>query len=146
MPGPSVGPALAAGRIDAATLRNPGLANVIGSGYGKEFAHPGDALGKRLLISAWFSTTAYAAANRDTLRRFAAVMHDASMYSNANPHAMAQYLAPYFHEDVAKIAKTEPALLGAALDPGDLQPIVDAAFRYGAIAKTFPAGDLFANG
>jgi NitT/TauT family transport system substrate-binding protein len=146
MPGPAVGPALAAGRIDAATLRNPGLANVIGSGYGKPFAHPGDALGKRLLISAWFSTTAYAAANRDTVNRFSAVMRSASRYSNANPQEMAKYLAPYFHEDVAQIAKTEPALLGESLDPGDLQPIVDAAYRYGAIAKTFPAADLFANG
>jgi NitT/TauT family transport system substrate-binding protein len=146
LPGPAVGPALAAGRIDAATLRNPGLANVLGSGDGKAFAHPGDALGKRLLISAWFSTADYAAANRDTVKRFAAVMRDASLYSNANPHEMAKYLAPYFHEDVAQVAKTEPALLGSALDAGDVQPIVDAAFRYGAIAKTFPAADLFARG
>jgi NitT/TauT family transport system substrate-binding protein len=145
MPGPSVGPALAEGRIDAATLRNPGLAAVIGSGLGKAFAHPGDALGKRLLISAWFSTTAYAAANRDTIKRFASVMHDASLYSNANPHEMAKYLAPYFKQDVAKIAQTEPALLGTAADPAELQPIVDAAVRYGAIAKPFAAPELFAN-
>ena len=32
MPGTAVGPALAEGRIDAATLRNPGLAAVIGRG------------------------------------------------------------------------------------------------------------------
>jgi NitT/TauT family transport system substrate-binding protein len=145
MPGTKVGPALAEGRIDAATLRNPGLAAVIGAGYGKAFAHPGDALGKRLLISAWFTTTAYAAANRDTVKRFSAVMRDASAYSNANPHEMAKYLAPYFKQDVAKIAQTEPALLGTALDVNDLQPIVDAAQRYGLIAKPFPAAELLAN-
>ena len=145
MPGPAVGPALAEGRIDAATLRNPGLAAVIGAGLGKAFAHPGDALGKRLLISAWFCTTAYAAANRDTVKRFAAVMHDASAYSNANPHEMAKYLAPYFHQDVAKVAQTEPALLGTSLDVNDLQPIVDAAVRYGAIMKPFPAAELLTN-
>ena len=146
MPGTSVGPALAEGRIDAATLRNPGLAAVIGAGYGRAFAHPGDALGKRLLISAWFTTTAYASANRDVVKRFAAVMHDASMFSNANPHEMAKYLAPYFHADVATIAKTDPALLGAANDPADVQPIIDAAQRYNLIAKTFPAADLFTIG
>ncbi len=144
MPGTAVGPALAEGRIDAATLRNPGLAAVLGAGQGKAFAHPGDALGKRILISAWFSTSAYVAANRDTVRRFAAVMHDASVYSNTNPHQMAKYLALYFHEDVALVGRTEPALLGTALDTGDLQPIVDAAQRYGLIAKAFPAAELIA--
>jgi NitT/TauT family transport system substrate-binding protein len=145
MPGTAVGPALAEGRIDAATLRNPGLAAVIGSGLGKAFAHPGDALGKRLLISAWFSTSSYAAANGDIVKRFAAVMHDASLYSNANPHEMAKYLAPYFKQDIAKIAQTEPALLGTVSDPADLQPIVDAAVKYGAIAKPFAAAELFVN-
>ena len=43
-------------------------------------------------------------------------MHDASTYSNANPREMAKYLAPYFNQDVAKIAQTEPALLGTTLD------------------------------
>jgi NitT/TauT family transport system substrate-binding protein len=144
MPGTAVGPALVEGRIDAATLRNPGLAAVIGSGQGKAFAHPGDALGKRIVISAWFSTAEYVAANRDVVRRFASVMHDASTYSNANPHEMAKYLAPYFHQDVAILQRTDPALLGATLDAGELQPIVDAAQRYGLIAKTFPAAELLA--
>jgi NitT/TauT family transport system substrate-binding protein len=144
MPGTAVGPALAEGRIDAATLRNPGLAAVIAAGQGKAFAHPGDALGRRIVISAWFSTIEYVAANRDVVRRFASVMHDASTYSNANPHEMAKYLAPYFHQDVAILQRTDPALLGATLDAGELQPIVDAAQRYGLIAKTFPAAELLA--
>jgi NitT/TauT family transport system substrate-binding protein len=144
MPGTSVGAALAKGRIDAATLRNPGLAAVLGAGEGKAFAHPGDALGKRILISAWFSTTDYIAANRDTVRRFATVMHDASAYSNANPHEMAKYLAPYFHQDVARVSRVPPALLGAILQASDLQPIIDAARRYGLIANGFPAAELLA--
>ena len=144
MPGISVGPALAEGRIDAATLRNPGLAAVLGAGQGKAFAHPGDALGKRIVISAWFCTLDYVAANRDIVRRFARVMHDASAYSNANPHEMAKYLAPYFHQDVANLKRTDPALLGATLEAGELQPIVDAAQRYGLIAKGFPATELLA--
>jgi NitT/TauT family transport system substrate-binding protein len=144
MPGISVGPALAEGRIDAATLRNPGLAAVLGSGEGKAFAHPGDALGKRIVISAWFSTIEYVEANRDTVRRFASVMHDASAYSNANPHQMAKYLAPYFHQDIASLSRTEPALLGSTLDVAEIQPIVDAALRYGLIANGFPAAELLA--
>jgi NitT/TauT family transport system substrate-binding protein len=144
MPGISVGPALAEGRIDAATLRNPGLAAVLGAGQGKAFAHPGDALGKRIVISAWFSTRDYVAANGDLVRRFAGVMHDASAYSNANPREMAKYLAPYFHQDIANLNRTDPALLGATLEAGELQPIVDAAQRYGLIAKGFPAGELIA--
>ncbi len=125
-------------------MRNPGLAAVVGSGQGKAFAHPGDALGKRIVISAWFGTNDYVAANRDIVRRFASVMHDASAYSNANPREMAKYLAPYFHEDLANIQRTPPALLGATLDPAELQPIVDAAQRYGVIAKGFPAAELLA--
>ena len=144
MPGTAVGPAMAQDRIDAATLRNPGLANVIAGGFGKPFAHPGDALGKRITISAWFATAQYIAANRDTVKKFAAVMHDASAYSNANPKEMAKYLAPYFHEDVAVIAKTPPALLGTSVEPAELQPIVDAALRYGIITKGFPAIELIA--
>jgi len=97
------------------------------------------------VISAWFSTTANVAANRDTVKRFAAVMHDASMFSNANPKEMAKYLAPYFHEDVALIGKTPPALLGATLEASELQPIVDAALRYGLIAKGYPASELIAS-
>jgi NitT/TauT family transport system substrate-binding protein len=142
MPGTAVGPALAEGRIDAATLRNPGLAAVIGAGQGKAFAHPGDALGRRIVISAWFATAEYVAANRDVVRRFAAVMRDASAYSNANPHEMAKYLAPYFHQDVAALGRTDPALLGSVVEAAELQPIVDAAQRYGVIAKAFPAAEL----
>ena len=144
MPGTAVGPALAEGRIDAATLRNPGLAAVVGAGYGKPFAHPGDAIGKRIVISAWFATTQYAAANKDTVKRFAAVMHDASIYSNTNPKEMAKYLAPYFHQDVEIIGRTPPALLGTTLAASELQPIVDAALKYGLITKGFPASELLA--
>jgi NitT/TauT family transport system substrate-binding protein len=144
MPGPAVGAALAEGRIDATTLRNPGLDEVLRAGQGKAFAHPGDALGKRILISAWFSTSDYAAANRDVVRRFASVMHDASTYSNTHPHEMAKYLAPFFHQDVASLSLTEPDLLGATVEPAELQPIIDAATRYGLIAKGFPAAELLA--
>jgi hypothetical protein len=42
------------------------------------------------------------------------------------------------------VSRTEPALLGATLDTAELQPIIDAAQRYGLIAQGFPAAEMIA--
>ena len=126
MPGVAVGAALAEGRIDAATLRNPGLAAVIGAGQGKAFAHPGDAQARHFLNVAG-----------DRIGTLVPMVEPVGVGAQQPAHP-----APYFHQDVAILGRTDPALLGATLEAAELQPIVDAAQRYGLIAKAFPAGEL----
>ena len=133
--------ALAAGRVDAAFLPQPALGHVL-SDAGRLLAAPLDAIGPELQIGAWFSSTGYAKLHPDIIRKFRAVMVETAAWAEANKGATA---AIYEKFTKVPVSGTTPRMLQSGrVNLAEIQPLIDAAAKYGVLAKPFSAADLFA--
>lgn len=142
VPNSSLMATLDEGRVDAITLLPPFQQQALDSGKYRVVGHPYDAIAKRFMIAGWVATSDWSTKNPDAARGFAAAMREASIYANANPE---KTIGP-----VAEFTKVDPeiALRGPGtndppyLDASDVQPVVEAAVRYGLIPKTFDASTM----
>lgn len=144
LPGTAVVEAIAAGRVDASALTEPQLTDALRSGKCRILGYPDDAIGRRLLVTAYFCTADYAAKNVDALARFRRAVNEAVLYANAHRSEMIPVIANYSKVDEATVAALTPALLAApgALDPRLIQPWIDTAVRYHVIPKPFSAKEM----
>jgi ABC-type nitrate/sulfonate/bicarbonate transport system substrate-binding protein len=94
------------------------------------------------MIGAWFCSQDYAARNASVVQRFADSIRQSAIYTNAHPADTVSLLADYSHVDPALIKTMHRLQSATSIDPAAIQRIVDAAFKYGLIDKTFPAADL----
>jgi NitT/TauT family transport system substrate-binding protein len=136
--------ALTAGRVDAASLDEPYLGQAILADGLQTLALPYDAIGKQFLEGAWFTTTAFATAHPDGVRRFADAMARAADWANANQAASGKILEKYTKATLAPgVART---FFPPRFVRGETQPLVDAAAKYGVLKSAFPVADMFAPG
>jgi len=136
--------AIVAGRIDGAVVTDPQLTEALRAGQTRILGYPDDAIGKRLLVTAYFCTADFAAKNADTLARFRKGVNEAVVYANAHRTEMIPVIANYSKVDVSTAAALTPALLAVPgpLDPRLIQPWIDAAVRYHVFPKAFSAKEI----
>jgi NitT/TauT family transport system substrate-binding protein len=141
MPYPAMPAALAAGRIDVAYISEPFLAVVKKDVRILGYSH--DAVAKQFLQSAWFTTSQWAKAHPDVVRRFAAAMRETAAWANqkSNQAKSAEILAKYTKIDLATVNAMERARFGDALNPLSIQPAIDVTAKYGKF-EPFPADRL----
>lgn len=141
IPFPQMSAAIEAGRVDAAFIPEPLLSNTL-AGNARLLATPADAISSPLLLGAWFTTSAYAKAHADIVRKVAAAMTETAAWINANPGPSADILQRY--TKITFTDRTHRMLQGGKLDAQTLQPLVSAAARYGVLDKDFPAVQMVA--
>lgn len=136
-------PALEQGRADVVAITNPFLAAALQTGKVRTLGDPYEGIGGRFLIAGWFCTEAFAARNPGLVRRFAEGVRRGAAYTNAHPAETVPLLAAYTRFDAAKLANM-PRMSTAttAVDAGEIQPVIDAAAKYGFIDAPFPAQNL----
>jgi NitT/TauT family transport system substrate-binding protein len=139
-----MGPALTAGRIDAVVTEEPQLSKIMASGDGRIVSRPYDAIGARWEQGAYFCTLAYAKAHPDIVRKFSEAIASADAWANKNHVGSAKILEKYLGSPILpnQVRIAYPLALHAA----DLQPLIDAAAKYGALKKPFPAEEMMAPG
>lgn len=135
-------PALEAGRIDIASIATPAMEAALATGKVRLLGPPYAAFGDHYMFAAWFCTAAYAAQNPVSVRRFTEAMRESSTYTNAHPGDTVSMLSDYTHVDPALIAKMHRLNSATTLDSAGIQRLIDAAYRYRLIDKSFPAGEL----
>ncbi len=136
--------ALQAGRIDVGFIPEPELDNVLHGTTQRIIGAPYDAIAKQFLISAWFTTNAYAAAHPDVVKKFQDAMAESARWANTHQAESAQILKKYTQLEVSPtMARVRYA---EKLVPSDVQPLIEAAVKYGTLKASFPAADLFAAG
>jgi NitT/TauT family transport system substrate-binding protein len=145
LPNPVLSRALIDGRIDALSIGQPWVTLALDSGKIRTIGKSFSAIGPRFLMSAYFSTAAFAAANPDTLERFERVVSDASAYVNAHHDAIIPLLASFTKQDPALIARTMKGSDAQYLDAKDIQPMIDVSAKFGMIAKPFKAEDMMSS-
>jgi NitT/TauT family transport system substrate-binding protein len=140
MPLPQMGPALAAGRVDAALLADPILSQVVAA-QGQVLAYNFDAIGKQFVLGAWFTTSDYAKAHPDVVKRFAAVILRTARWANRHQGESRAILERY--TKVSMVEGVHRTLYPERMQPAEMQPLIDAAARYGVLKSAFPVDQMF---
>lgn len=140
VPLPELPAALQAGRVDAAWLTEPFIHN--SAEYTRTFATCFDAVAPRWVLGAFFTTRAWAGANRDLLNGFRTSIAKAAVWANANQDKSAVVLAKYSNRDPAAVKATYRTVYATQLVAAEIQPVIDLAARYGAIPASFPAQEI----
>jgi NitT/TauT family transport system substrate-binding protein len=100
----------------------------------------------RYLNSAWFTTRDFAQRNPDLVRRFITAIYAAQKWANANQSDSAVILAKYSKIDLDVIRSMTRVPWADALRPSEIQPVLDVAARYGALARPVSAASLIYTG
>lgn len=141
LPFPQMGTALAAGRVDAAVIAEPDLSRSLAED-GRILAPVYDAIGKNFLVGAWFSTGDWAKAHPDLVKRFAAAIAETAAWANHHHAESARILERYTKIPVS--SATRRVTWADRLDPGEIEPLIDATARASVLRAPFPATELFA--
>ncbi len=129
-------------RIDSALVLIPTLDDALATGRFRSIGDPLSGLAKRWMVAAWFTTTDYAAKNRDVIARFSQAMHTATVYANTHFAETAPLIAAFVKVDAANLAQMKRVTCAEYLDPREIQPAIDAAAKYKIIEHGFPAPEL----
>lgn len=142
LPSSAVLPALADGRVDAAMIGNPYLAQALASEKVRVLAYPGNAVARRFLTAAWFANAAYVARHRVLVERFVRVLAAAAVYTNAHRAETVEAVAAFSGIDAATIAHMTRSTAGVLLDPQELRPLVELAASNHQIDRAFDPREL----
>jgi NitT/TauT family transport system substrate-binding protein len=144
MPYSAMGAAVASGRVDVGSIDEPFVGEAIAANQLRAIGFPLEAIAKRFVEGAYFTTSSYAKAHPDVIRKFADAMAQAADWANANPSASAAILAKYSKSPLA------PGAARTYFTPrfvrSEAQPLIDAAAKYGALKSAFPLSTMFAPG
>lgn len=140
MPFSAMGNALDADIVSGIVITEPAWTLTEGRFRGFELGDTGVA--NRFLISGFVASKDWASSHPDIVRKFSQVIRAEGRWANENRSASAVILS--------KISKIAPDVLlrssrsyyGDALSPDLLQPLIDAAVKYGTLAKTFPGAEI----
>ena len=80
--------------------------------------------------------------NPDLARRFASAVREINDWTNKNPGPSAVILAKYTKVPVADIEHMHRGAFPTNFDLGLVQPIIDAAVKYGVFPTSFPATEI----
>jgi NitT/TauT family transport system substrate-binding protein len=100
------------------------------------------AIAPAFLFSVWFTTKDYSARHPDVVKTFARVVATAAAYTNSHPAETVKLLADFTGVSADDIARMPRVRNGSSLTPELIQPVIDAAVKYGTTKATFPAADL----
>jgi len=136
LPPPAMVPALLAGRIDAASLSEPFLD--MERSKLRVLAHDVEAVSPNNMITAWFTTSEWAAKNPATVKAFAAAIGEAAVWANKNPEAAAKILGKYMSIDEPRTH----AHYASSLDPALVTPILEGAAKYKLLGAPMTFAEL----
>jgi NitT/TauT family transport system substrate-binding protein len=144
LPNSAAADAIGAGRVDAAATTNPILSEAIAGGKVQQIGYPFDGIGSFFVQAAYFCTNDYARDNRDTIERFARALEESSGYVNSHHAQTAAALSSFTKVPLDIITHMTRTQLATKIDPAVIQPVIDTAFKYKAIDKSFDAKDMIA--
>jgi NitT/TauT family transport system substrate-binding protein len=134
--------AVAAGRVDAAEVGDPGLSAAIDAGKVRGLANSYDAIAKYFFGSVWFASEDWANQHPEAVRKFAAAINQAGTWATRNPVAAASVMQKYMKVTFTRAHEYH----GRSLDPALIQPVLDASLRYKLLPAPMNANDLIWKG
>jgi NitT/TauT family transport system substrate-binding protein len=144
VPFPEMGAAVGQGRVQAAAIAEPSLA-AAKAGDARVLGDLFTAIAPRWLIGAWFTTPSWVKSHPDLARRFDEVMRETAAWANANPERSAEILAKYTKVPLPVVRRMARSVYSERTDPAEIQPVIDAAAKFGFITGGFSASEMIAH-
>ena len=131
--------ALASHRIDAAVMQSPFLFSSLEARTTKTVGDAWGAIAPRFCVGVNVARSNWAAANGPLLARFAKAYKAATIYVNAHKEETAPYVVELTKMELATVQRMHRAINPTDLRIAEIQPVIDAAARYGVIPESFSA-------
>lgn len=141
IPFSGMGPALERGTVEGAVISEPSL-TAARDGGAKIFGKSYDGIAKRFLISGWLTTADYAKNNGEALKKFTQAIYEAARWANAHHAESAAILVKYAKLEAHMAQHMTRCTYAESLDPREIQPTLDLAYKNKLIAKPIAAADL----
>lgn len=142
IPLPQMAAAVAAGTVQSTVPPEPWITAAVEQGERIIFMEHG-AIAPEFLLSGFMTTRDWAARNAPVAARFVAAIRETALWANRNHAASAPILAKYTKIPPAVVERMHRGDFAVAFRPELVQPVIDAAARYGVIAKPFPASEIY---
>jgi len=139
----AAGAAIDANRIAAGVITNPSLAKSLATGKYRSLGKPIEETFNHDMVSAYISDAGWVAKNADIVKRFGQVIARASAYAITHHDQTIDLIADFSGIERSALASMSRAAYTTTLNPALVQPLVDAAAKYGAIPKSYNASELF---
>jgi NitT/TauT family transport system substrate-binding protein len=133
--------AVEAKRVLAAECAQPLLSSTLATGKFRTLP-TFETIAPEFLYTTWFTTSDWSKQHPDGAAAFARVLADAAKYVNAHHAETAAMMAEVTGIELGAVQKMVRVTIGSAVIASQMQPCIDAAARYGAIAKPFPAPEI----
>jgi NitT/TauT family transport system substrate-binding protein len=141
MPFPAMPPALAAGTIQASSANEPWLTAATDRGDRVVFEGV-NPIAPVFLLGGWATTQDWLHAHAPAASRFIGAMREIAVWSNAHHDESAPILAKYSKIPVETVTHMRRGDFAVKFDPNLIQPVIDAAAKYGVIAAPFHAAEI----
>lgn len=131
------------GTVAAAVINEPSLTASLQSCC-RVLANTFGSIGKEWQLNAWYATADWVAKNPALARRFAQAIRETAQWANrpANHAKSGEILDTYTPFPPELLPKMTRATYGETLDPKIMQPLLDAALKYKALATPVAPRDL----
>ena len=146
IPNSALEAAIVGHRIEAAILQTPQLDVSLEAGTTKTLAYSNAAIAPKFILGAYVALRDWVDLHPDDCRKFAAVLAEASAYVNTHRAETAPYVAELTKATLANIAKMHRTTNPPSLDPTLIQPLIDAAAKFGITSRSFPAREIIWSG
>jgi NitT/TauT family transport system substrate-binding protein len=133
---------LANGTYAGAVISEPALTKTIKGGNVRCFPEAFAAIAPTFMLAAWFTTKAYADKNPDLVRKVAAALTQAGAWANAHQFDSAAIVARVNKIDVETIRGEIRPVYAEAIRLGDIQPQLDAGYKFGFLTRPVTAAEL----
>ncbi len=139
---PIMGATLERGTVDAISPSEPFFSETLKSGTNRPIFMSHNAVAPAYLLSGWVTTRDWIAKNPELARHFATAIRQINDWTNKNPGPSAVILSKYTKVPVADIEHMHRGAFPTTFDLGLVQPIIDAAVKYGVFPTGFPAAEI----
>lgn len=146
IPMASDGAALVEHRIDAAVIGPPMLGASLAAGTSKTLADPLGAIAGEFLVSGYIARPDWASEHLDLVRAFSRGITMAAAYVNAHFEETRPLVAELTKLPLSEVATMHRTRNATQLDATLIQPCIDVAAKYGAIARPFSAREIILGG
>lgn len=141
MPFPAMPPAIAAGTVTGGLPPEPALSAAERAGD-RVVLMDHKAVAPIYMLSGFVTSRAWAEAHKATVRKFSAAIREAAIWANANHDESAPILAAYTKIPLPVIKGMRRGNYATEFNAGQIQPVIDAAAKYGFIDKSFPMSEI----
>jgi NitT/TauT family transport system substrate-binding protein len=133
--------ALEQNRIAAATVYEPFYSTFVATGKVRVLGYPYESISRRFADSVIYAEKTWAVGHGELIARFLRALNEATAYVAAHEAETAPLLAQFVGAQTAAANVHHPQR-AVAISPADIQPMIDAAAKFNAIPKAFPAQDI----